>query len=143
MRFLPLACRIFLGIIFVVFGANNIHAFIHMPTPPAGTVIGDWTNIMMASHWILVVGLVMFIGGVLVLIGGTAPAGLVMLAPVIFNILCFHMLLAGGKGIGMAVFVALLEVLLLYFYRSSFAGILSTNAEPVVKPRRVSAEVSA
>jgi putative oxidoreductase len=60
------------------------------------------------------------------------PAGLVILGPIIFNILCFHMLLTSGKGIGMGAFSAVMELLLIYFYRSSLSGILTVKAQPVV-----------
>jgi putative oxidoreductase len=136
MKFLPLACRILLGLLFVVFGANGLHPFLHMGAPPpAGTGIGDWTNIMLATHWMQVVAFLQLLGGVLVLIGGTLPLGLMLLCPITFNILCYHMFLAGGQKIGMGIFTALLEVLLIYYYRGSFAGILTAKAQPTVTAR--------
>ena len=115
MKLLPLACRILLGLMFVVFGANGLHPFMHMAPPPAGTAVGDWINIMMACHWMQIVALCQLVGGILVLVGGTLPLGLCLLCPITFNILCFHLTLTGGHQIGMGIFTALLEVILIYF----------------------------
>lgn len=133
MKILPLLCRVLLGLAFIVSGANILHPLIPAEASAAGTPIGDWTNIMAASHWMKVVGFFQLVGGLLVLIGGTAPLGLVMLAPIILNILCFHVFLDGGQHIAPGVFLGLLEVLLVYFYRGNFAGIFATKAQPVVK----------
>jgi len=136
MKLIPLVCRILLGLLFVIFGVNGLHPFIPMgPMPPAGTAVGDWNNIMMASHWMQIIALMQLIGGLLVLIGGTLPLGLCVLCPITFNILCFHMTLTGGHGIGMGIFTAVLEILLIYYYRASFAGILTTKAQPVLPAR--------
>jgi len=136
MKLIPLVCRILLGLLFVVFGANGLHPFLPMGgMPPAGTPIGDWTNIMMASHWSQIVAFLQVVGGLLVLFGGTLPLGLMLLCPITFNIICFHMCLAGGQQVGMGIFTAVLELLLIYYYRASFAGILTTKAKPVLPAR--------
>ena len=78
------------------------------------------------------VGFFQVLGGLLVLIGGTAPLGLYILGSAVVNILIFHILLAGGHGIASSVVVALLEIFLIYAYRADFAGIVTTTAKPVV-----------
>ena len=132
MKVVALICRILLGLIFVVFGLNGFFHFIPMgPMPPADSPVGKWTGVMMQSGWMLHVAFFQVLGGVLVLIGGTAPCGLVILGPIIANILMFHILLMGGHGIGMGAFAALLEIILIWAYRANFAGILTTKARPV------------
>ena len=71
------------------------------------------------------------VGGLLVLIGGTAPLGLVILGPILVNILTFHAVLMGGHGIGAGVFATILEIYLIWAYRANFAGILTMKAKPV------------
>lgn len=137
MKFLPLVCRVLLGLVFVFSGANMLHPLNPALPSPAGTPMGDWNTIMMVSNWMKVVGFFQLLGGLLVLVGRTAPLGLVILAPIIVNVLCFHILLAGGKDIAIGVFVGVLEVLLVYFYRENFAGIFATNARPVVTARTI------
>ncbi len=100
MKYLYLICRILLGLMFVVFGANLLHPFMPMQAPPAGSPPDQFMGVMAPSGWMHHVGFFQLLGGLLVLIGGTAPLGLCILGPVIVNILTFHLLLAGGHGIG-------------------------------------------
>ncbi len=130
MKFVPIVCRVLLGLAFVVFGSNGLHPFLPMPAPHAGTPDGDWSIVMASSHWLQVISFLQLLGGLLVLLGGTLPLGLCILCPITFNILCFHIFLTGGKQIGAGLVITALELVLIYFYRGSFAGILTTKAAP-------------
>jgi hypothetical protein len=133
MRLIALTCRIVLGLMFVVFGLNGLHHFFGpIPSFPPGSLLGDFFHAMSGSGWMKVVSSFQVLGGVLVLIGGTLPLGLCILCPITVNILCCHLLLMGGKGIAMGALTAGLEILLIYYYRPSFAGILSTHERPRV-----------
>jgi putative oxidoreductase len=132
MKFVPVVCRILLGLVFVVFGLNGLHQFMPGGLPPTGTPLGDWVAIMHSSRWMDVVAAFQVVGGLLVLFGGTVPLGLVILCPITVNILIFHLHLAGGHMMGPGLFVTVLELLLIYFYRANFAGILTTKARPVI-----------
>ena len=70
------------------------------------------------------------VGGLLVLVGRTAPAGLCILAPVLVNILCFHVFIMGGSGIITGLIALVLWLIVFYSYRAHFAGIVSTSATP-------------
>jgi putative oxidoreductase len=137
MKILPLICRILLGLTFIVFGLNFFFHFMHMPPPPPDSPAGQFMAVMVPSGWMNAVAVLQIGGGLLVLLGGTTPLGLVIVGPIIVNILLFHICLTGGKGIAMGVFTAVLEILLVHFYRSSFAGIVTAKAQPVIKPRAV------
>jgi len=130
MKIVAITCRIFLGLLFVVFGANGLHPFMPMQMPPPGPVL-DWMTVMMNSHWLQVISFFELLGGLLVLAGGTLPLGLCILCPITINIWCFHMLLAGGHGTGPAIFATVLELILIYSYRASFGTILSAKQKPV------------
>jgi len=133
MKIVALICRILLGLMFVVFGANGIHPFIPMgPMPPAGSPPAQFMGVMMPSGWMHHVAFFQILGGLLVLIGGTAPLGLVILGPILVNILLFHILLTGGQGIAPGLIATLLEIILIYAYRNNFAGIFSYKAKPTV-----------
>jgi uncharacterized membrane protein YphA (DoxX/SURF4 family) len=133
MKVLALTCRVLLGLLFLVFGLNGFFHFIPMGAmPPATSPAGMWMAAMMTSGWMKWIAGFQVLGGVLVLIGGTLPLGLCILCPMTVNILLFHMLMAGGHGIGAGLLAALLELLLIYFYRASFGPILSANQQPVV-----------
>src|ERR1700753_629226 len=129
MKIVVIICRILLGLGFVVFGLNGFLHFIPMgPTPPADSLIGKFMTVMMSSGWMTVIAAIQILGGLLVLIGGTAPLGLAILAPILFNILCFHILLAGGAQIGGGLVFTLLEIVLIYAYRPYFSGLFATKA---------------
>ncbi len=132
MKYLYLICRILLGLMFVVFGANGLHPFMPMPPPPPGSPTAQFMGVMGPTGWMHVVGTCQVLGGLLVLIGGTAPLGLVILGPVIVNILTFHTLILGGHGIGPGLLATLLEIILIYGYRSNFAGIFTYKATPTL-----------
>jgi putative oxidoreductase len=63
-------------------------------------------------------------------IGRTAPLGLVVLGPILVNILAFHIFLQGGQGIAPGLVFSVLEVFLIYAYRSYFRAIVTANALP-------------
>ena len=132
MKITAIICRILLGLMFVVFGANILHPFMPTPPPPAGSPTAQFMAVMGPTGWMHVVGLCQVLGGLLVLIGGTAPLGLVILGPVLVNILTFHSLIMGGHGIAPGLVATLLEIILIYAYRANFAGIFTYKATPTL-----------
>jgi putative oxidoreductase len=133
MKIVALICRILVGLGFIVFGANALHPFMPMgPLPPADSLVGKFIAVMMDSGWTKFVGGFQLVGGLLVLSGGALPLGLCILCPITVNILLFHALVAGGQGIAAGLFFTVLELVLIYAYRSSFAGILSVREKVTV-----------
>jgi putative oxidoreductase len=127
MKVAVLISRILLGLIFVVFGLNGFLNFLHAPLPP-GTA-GQYMMSLAATHYIHVIFLVQLIGGILLLAGQFIPLALVMLGPVIFNILLFHIfLLPAGLPPGLLAF--LLWSIVFYSVRHAFAGIFVRTAGP-------------
>ena len=133
MKILALVCRILLGLMFVVFGANGLHPFMPMPQPVAGTPVGDWMIAMMGSGWMFAIAAFQLIGGLLVLFGGTVPLGLCILCPITVNILLFHLTLTGGHQIAPGAFTGMLEIVLIWAYRANFSGILTYKATPTAR----------
>lgn len=128
MKYLYLVCRILLGLLFIVFGANILHPF--LPQPAMSGKPLDFMMVMGPSGWMHHVGFFQVLGGLLILLGGTVPLGLCILCPITFNILLFHILLLGGQGIGPGIGAAAMELALIYGYRQHFAGILTVRATP-------------
>jgi putative oxidoreductase len=121
MKVAALICRILLGLIFLVFGANGLHPFLPMPAPPGGAA-GQYIMAMFQSHYLVVPFAVQLIGGILLLVNRYVPLALTILGPVIVNIVCFHVFM-DPSGLPRAFFVAILWFVLFYYYRKSFAGI--------------------
>jgi uncharacterized membrane protein YphA (DoxX/SURF4 family) len=119
-----LIARILLGLMFTVFGLNVFLHFLPM-TPPPGDA-GAMMGLMFAHGWFYFIGLLYVVAGVLLLIGRYVGIALTILGPIIVVILLFHITLL-PQGIGMALFVALLEVFLIYAYRNHFGDIFSAK----------------
>ncbi|HEY0759135.1 MAG TPA: hypothetical protein VGD59_07770 [Acidisarcina sp.] len=113
--------RYLLGLVFLVFGANGFLNFIPMP-PPTG-VAGQFMGAIFASHFFVILFLFQLIAAILLLINRYVPLALAMLAPVIFNIVCFHALMA-PSGLPVAIVVTILWMLVFARVRAAFAGIL-------------------
>lgn len=121
MSIVRLIARILLGLIFVVFGLNGFLHFISMP-PPQGLAGEFLTAIFASGYWIAIFAL-QVAGGALLLAGWFVPLGLALLAPIIVNILLFHICLE-RNGLPMAIVVAVLWLIVFSGMRQAFAGIL-------------------
>ena len=109
---LILVLRILLALILIVFGSNKFFNF--MPAMEMPKAAGDFMMAMMATGYMLkLVGATEVVSGVLLLINKKVPFALVVLAPVVVNILFFHLFLAPA-GIGPAAVVAIITIILIY-----------------------------
>ena len=117
--------RYLLGLLFTVFGLNGFLHFIHQP-PPANPVAIQFVVAAATSHFMAVVFLVQIIGGVLLLAGRFVPLSLAILAPVLVNILNYHITMDPGS-IGIGLFATILWVIVFLRYRSSFAQIFQSS----------------
>ena len=131
MRYVPLGCRLMLGLIFLVFGLNGLLHFFSMPMPTGDAA--TWFGIMIGHHWMNFVAVVQLVAGLLLLVGRFVPLALVLLAPVIVNILLYHALL-WPHGYVLAVIATALELILAGLYWRSFAPLFVPNPEPKRNP---------
>lgn len=122
------AARIVLGLVFFVFGLNGFLHFLPQPPmsgPPAvfvGALIGS------GYEFALIKGTEVAVGALL-LAGRFVPLALAVLAPVIVNILAFHLFLA-PSGLAIPVVALALELFLAYSYRSAFRPMLRARVAP-------------
>src|SRR5580700_11329185 len=122
MKIATIVARVLLGLAFVVFGLNAFLQFLHMPPPPKGPA-GDFMMALFTSHYYYVVALLQICGGALLVIGRFVPLGLTLLAPVMVNILLYHIFL-NPEGIGLALIFAAVLLFLLARYWNAFAGLV-------------------
>lgn len=121
-----LIARLLLGLLFVVFGANGFLHFIPTGPMPPGPA-GQFSTILMQSHYFVVVGLLQFVGGLLLLINRYVALGLVLLGPIIVNILLFHLLLF-RQGLILAFIVTILWAIVAFYHRRAFDGIFAQRS---------------
>jgi len=95
-----------------------------MPIGDAGLLMG----LMYVHHWLVFYGFIEAASGLMLLLGRYVPLALTLLAGVGVNILLFHITLEPG-AIALPLFLAVLELILVYAYRDSFAGIFAAKAE--------------
>ena len=126
MKVAALICRLLLGLVFLVLGLNKLYPFMHASMPPGDA--GAWALLMINHHWMTVIGIFESVGGLFLLSGRFVPLGLVFLGPICVNILLFGFLFAHA-AIGSGIVVALLEIFLLYAYRSYFAPLFTAKAQ--------------
>jgi len=127
MKIVAMIARYLLGLIFLVFGLNNLHPFIPMGQLPSGPA-GQFSALLMSTHYVIVVGTVMVISSVLLLANRYVGLGLTLLGPVLFNILVFHLLMLPG-GIGLGAFATLLWFLVAWQHRVEFARLFAARLE--------------
>jgi putative oxidoreductase len=130
MKYVTLVSRILFGLMFFVFGLNNILHFIPLP-PPSGDAL-TFMMVLVGHGWMTFVGVIMTVAGLLLLVGRFVPLALVLLAPVIVNIDLYHVLL-WPHGAGAAVVASLLEVILLIAYYRSFLPLFVPDPQPAAK----------
>jgi putative oxidoreductase len=126
MRTMSVIARYLAGVIFLVFGLNGFVNFIPFP-PPTG-VAGQFMGALYASHYLWVIFAFQLVAGVLLLVNRYVPLAVALLAPVIVNILSFHVLMA-PSGLPLALVVALLWALLFVNVRPAFAGLFRSRLE--------------
>jgi putative oxidoreductase len=123
-----LGARILLGLIFFVFGLNGFFHF--LPQPPMSGPPADFAGALFATGYMFpLLKTTEVIGGVLLLSGRLVPLALTVLAPVVVNIVAFHLFLA-PSGIVLPLVIVALGVFLAWSYRSAFSGVLRVNAVP-------------
>jgi putative oxidoreductase len=113
--------RFLLGLIFLTFGLNGFLHFLPASLP-SGTA-GQFVGALFVSHYLVVVFLLQLVAAVLLLINRYVPLALALLAPIIVNILLFHTLMA-PSGLGLAIVVTVLWIVVFLSVRAAFAGLL-------------------
>lgn len=120
MRYLPLAARILLGLIFFVFGfiglLNLMPAQPDMPAK-AAAMAGAFAQ---SGYMFPLIKVTEIVGGALLLSGFAVPFALVLLAPIVVNILFFHLFLTPGQGLGMSLTLLILLLYLAYENRAVY-----------------------
>ena len=130
-RHYPTIARVLLGLMFFVFGLNGFLNFIPQPKDPIPEGAMAFAGAMMKTGYLfqLVKGTEV-VAGALLLVNRFVPLSLVILAPVLVNIVAFHVFLA-PSGLGMIAVILALELYLAWAYRSAFRAMLAARVTPV------------
>ena len=129
-RHIPTVGRIFLGLVFFVFGLNGFLNFIPPPKGPVNEGAMALGFAMMKSGYLieLIKGTEVLVG-VLLLANRFVPLALAIIAPVIVNIFAFHAFLDPSSMV-LPVLLVVVEVYLAWSYRHVFRPMLSARTAP-------------
>ena len=122
MKIVVIIAQVLLGLMFLVFGLNGFLHFIPQP-PPETELAKQYLTVMVQSHYIMPAFALQVVAGVLFLVNRFVPLALTLIAPVIVNILMFHVLMA-PRGIVPGLVATALWGVIFARYRHAFAGIL-------------------
>ena len=89
MRLVFIVARILLGLMFTVFGLNGFLHFLPMQMPSG--LAGQFFGVIFRSGFYVLIFATQTVAGILLLVGRFVAFGLALLAPVIANILAFHL----------------------------------------------------
>ena len=143
-RIVPTAARLFLGLGFTVFGLNAFLHFMPLPAPPPSA--RAFLGALGASGYLFpLLKATEVVAGLLLLSGRFVPLSLAVLAPILVNIIAFHLFLEpSGLLIPLALIAA--EIYLAWTYRAAFAPLLhlrtplpQRTGEPASTPAHLAA----
>ena len=124
MRVAVIIARLLLGLVFFVFGLNGLFHF--MPNPPPPPPAADFFGALIKTGYMMfLIFTPQILGGALLMLGIAVPFALTILAPVVVNIVFFHIYLSPGL-LPMALVVAAFELFLAWYYRAAFAPLFSS-----------------
>ncbi|HTA88872.1 MAG TPA: DoxX family protein [Polyangiaceae bacterium] len=129
---LPTVARYLLGLTFFVFGLNGFLHFI--PQPPMSGPPANFLGAMLATGYLfpLVKGTEV-LAGLLFLSNRYVPLALAVLAPVLINIVAFHVFLEPA-ALALPLVLLAAEVYLAASFRDAFAPMLQARNTPHANP---------
>jgi uncharacterized membrane protein YphA (DoxX/SURF4 family) len=128
-RRLPTVARVLLGLIFLVTGLNGFFNFLPQPTNLPEGAVAFAGALMKTGYLFQLLMSTQLIAAVLLLTNRFVPLALTVLAPIVVNIIAFHLFLQ-PSGLPLAILVLVLEVYLAWAYRDAYRPMLAVRAWP-------------
>jgi putative oxidoreductase len=125
MQIATLIARILLGMIFLVFGLNGFLTFLHMP-PPEG-LAAQFIGALFASHYAYFLFALQILASLLLLTNQYVALALAVLAPIIVNILAFHIFMA-PTGVPLALLTTILWMVVMTRHLDAFRPLFAQRA---------------
>jgi uncharacterized membrane protein YphA (DoxX/SURF4 family) len=129
-RHLPAVARILMGLMFFVFGLNGFFHFIPQPKEPMPDgVLALMGGFMQSGYMMPLIFGTQTLVGALLLLNCFVPLALALIAPVIVNIIAFHVFLMPST-IAPGIVVLVLELYLAWSYRRVYRPMLAMRVKP-------------
>jgi uncharacterized membrane protein YphA (DoxX/SURF4 family) len=126
MKYMPLAARIVLGLLFFVFGLNGFLNFLPMPNTMPEAAMSFAGALANTGYMFPLIKGTEVLAGALLLAGIAVPFALLILAPIVVNIVLFHLILAPGSY-GMLAVIVVLLLYLAYTHRALYKPLFCTK----------------
>lgn len=128
-RWLPAIARFLMGLIFLVFGLNGFLNFMPQPKDLPEGVMALTSAFKNSGYMLQLISGTQVLVGALLLINCFVPLALALIAPVIVNIICFHVFLMPST-IAPGIVVSVLEIYLAWSYRKVYTPMLAMRVKP-------------
>lgn len=116
--------RVFLGLVFLVFGLNFFLQFLPMP-PQEGAAQSFTTGLFLSGYFFPFLKALEVLIGIALLAGILVPLVLVILMPISINILLFHLFLT--DSVVMSVIIIGLHLYLAWGYRDYYTPLFTAK----------------
>jgi uncharacterized membrane protein YphA (DoxX/SURF4 family) len=127
--------RLLLGLAFFVFGLNGFLDFIPHPTEPMPAGAAAFSAALFGTGYMLqLVAGTQLAAGALLLANRLVPLALLLLAPILVNIVAFHVFLA-PQGIAPGAVFTALTLALAWANRAAYAPLFAPRAALASHPR--------
>ena len=126
---LPAVSRGLLGFVFFLAGLNGFLNFMPAPASMPKGPLDFMMAMMQTGYFFKLLAGTQLLAGALLLANRYVPLALLLLAPVIVNIVAFHVFLL-PSGIVMAAVVFALELHLAIVYRAAYRSVLAARVSP-------------
>ena len=128
--FMPRTLGFIMGLIFFVFGLNMLLNFIPQPKDPMPMGAVAFASALIKTGYLYkLTAWTEITCGALLLLNRFVPLALALIAPVVINIMAFHVFLA-PSGLVIAILVLALEIYLALAYRRAFSPMLVARFTP-------------
>ena len=128
-RHLPTAGQVLMGLIFFVTGLNGFLNFLPQPSTLPASAVAFAEAMTKTGYLVPLVMGTQLIVAVLLLLNLFVPLALAIIAPIIVNIIAFHVFLE-PSGIGSGIVVLVLELYLVWMYRRAYRPMLAMRTTP-------------
>jgi putative oxidoreductase len=111
---------------FCLFGSNGFFSFLPAQLPPG--VAGQFLGSLLASHYVYLIAATQLLSGILLLMNRYVVLAIALLAPVIANIVMYHITMQPAMA-QLAILATLLWIFLFWRYRSYFSCLWIQKAD--------------
>jgi len=126
MKIATIVARYLLGLMLTIFGLNGFFNF--LPATPMPPMAVQFFTMLVTTHYMVLVFLLQIVSGLLFLSNRYVPLALTLIAPVLVNILLFHITM-NPSGIVPGAIATVLWLIVFSSVRSAFDGIFRHRSQ--------------